>query len=113
MSLWLDAHLSPALAVWLRTTLGLEAFAVRDFDLRDAEDTQIFAAARAADAIVITKDSDFVELLHRHGPPPRIIWLRCGNTSNARLKQLLSHALPEVLLMLEGGEPLVEIGDAW
>jgi predicted nuclease of predicted toxin-antitoxin system len=61
----------------------------------------------------MTKDSDFVELLQRHGPPPQIIWLRSGNTSNARLKLLLTQALPAVLPMLEAGEPLVEIGDAW
>lgn len=60
----------------------------------------------------MTKDSDFIDLLERHGPPPQIIWLRCGNTSNARLKQLLTRALPPVLEILGGGEPLVEIGDA-
>lgn len=38
---------------------------------------------------------------------------RCCNTSNARLKQLLSGALPPVLEMLGGGEPLVEVGEAW
>lgn len=61
----------------------------------------------------MTKDSDFIELLQRHGPPPQIIWLRCGNTTNARLKQLLTQALPDVVPMLGSGEPLVEIGDAW
>ena len=73
----------------------------------------IFAAARVADVVVMTKDSDFVDLLQRHGPPPQIIWLRSGNTSNARLKVLLTQALPAVLPMLDAGEPLVEIGDAW
>lgn len=91
----------------------LNALAVRDIGLRDAEDPDIFAAARAAGVVVMTKDSDFVELLQRHGPPPQIIWLRSGNTSNARLKLLLGQALPAVLPMLESGEPLVEIGDAW
>lgn len=113
MILWLDAQLSPAIAVWLRMRFDLEALAVRDLDLRDAEDTEIFAAARSAGVVVMTKDSDFVELLQRHGPPPQIIWLRSGNTSNTRLKLLLTQALPAVLPMLEAGEPLVEIGDAW
>jgi predicted nuclease of predicted toxin-antitoxin system len=110
---WLDAQLSPAIAVWLRMRFDLDAHAVRDFGLRDAEDPDIFAAARSAGVVVMTKDSDFVELLQRHGPPPQIIWLRSGNTSNARLKLLLTQALPAVLPMLEAGEPLVEIGDAW
>lgn len=113
MILWLDAQISPSVAVWLRMRFDLDAFAIRDLGLRDAEDADIFAAAKETGVVVITKDSDFVELLQRYGPPPQIIWLRCGNTSNPRLKQLLSHALPAVLPMLEAGEPLVEIGDAW
>lgn len=113
MILWLDAQLSPALAVWLRMRFDLEVVAVRELGLRDAEDAEIYSAARDAGAVVITKDSDFVELLQRHGPPPQVLWLRCGNTSNPRLKQILSHAFPDVLPMLERGEPLVEIGDAW
>jgi predicted nuclease of predicted toxin-antitoxin system len=101
------------LAAWLRTRFGLDAVPVRDLGLRDAEDAEIFSAAKDADAIVMTKDSDFIELLERLGAPPRVIWLRCGNTSNARLEQLLANALPPVLEMLTSGEPLVEIGDAW
>jgi predicted nuclease of predicted toxin-antitoxin system len=91
----------------------LDAHAVRDLGLRDAEDFEIFTAARDARAVVMTKDSDFVDLLQRHGPPPQVIWLRSGNTSNARLKVLLNQALPTALPMLEAGEPLVEVGDAW
>lgn len=113
MILWLDAQISPAMVPWLRMRFDLEAAAVRDLGLRDAEDPDIFAAAKQAGVVVMTKDSDFVELLDRFGPPPQVIWLRSGNTSNARLKQLLTHALPSVLDMLRAGEPLVEIGDAW
>jgi predicted nuclease of predicted toxin-antitoxin system len=38
----------------------------------------------------MTKDSDFVALLDRFGPPPQVIWITCGNTSNARLKEILT-----------------------
>ena len=113
MILWLDAHLPPGLVPWLRMRFELEAVPVRELGLRDAEDAEIFAAARKAGVVVMTKDSDFGELLARLGPPPQIIWLRCGNTSTARLKQLLAQAFPEVLPMLESGEPLIEIGEAW
>ena len=113
MILWIDAQISPAIALWLRMRFDLDAVAVRDLGLRDAEDEEIFAAAKEAEVVVMTKDSDFVDLLQRLGSPPQVVWLRCGNTSNARLKQLLSQALPAVLPMLDAGEPLVEIGDAW
>lgn len=113
MTLWLDAQISPVMAAWLRMRFDLDAHAVRDLGLLEAEDPEIFVAAKHAGVTVMTKDSDFVDLLERQGPPPQVVWLRCGNTSNARLKQLLTQALPAVLQMLRDGEPLVEVGDAW
>lgn len=109
MTIWVDAHLSPGIASWISSTLGIEAIALRDLGLRDAEDTEIFEAAKAQQAIVMTKDSDFVDLVERIGSPPQIIWLTCGNTSNARLRYILSEMLPRSLELLKSGEALVEI----
>ena len=109
MTIWVDAHLSPAIANWITNTLGVEAVALRDLSLRDAEDPEIFEAAKAQQAIVMTKDSDFVDLVDRLGSPPQIIWLTCGNTSNARLREILSETLPRALALLAAGEALVEI----
>lgn len=105
-----DAQLSPALAGWMRQALGIDAQAVRDLGLRDAEDPAIFARAREAGAAVLTKDRDFVDLVERHGPPPQIVWLTCGNTSNAFLHDLLARVWPEVAVLIAAGEPLIEIG---
>jgi predicted nuclease of predicted toxin-antitoxin system len=109
MTIWVDAHLSPAIATWITSTLGVEAIALRDLGLRDAEDPEIFEAAKAQEAIVMTKDSDFVDLVDRLGAPPQIIWLTCGNTSNARLHEILTETLPRALELLVAGETLVEI----
>nr|WP_274517683.1 MULTISPECIES: DUF5615 family PIN-like protein [Microcystis] len=87
----------------------MEAVALRDLGLRDAEDTEIFQVAKAQRAILMTKDSDFVDLVERLGSPPQIIWLTCGNTSNARLREILSETLPRALELLAAGETLVEI----
>ena len=65
--IWLDAHLSPRIARWLREEVGREAVALRDLGLRDAEDEEIFARAREADVVILTKDSDFVQLANRLG----------------------------------------------
>ena len=109
MIIWVDAQLSPAIAPWLAENFSLNAGALRDIGLRDATDRAIFASAKSAAAIVMTKDSDFVKLLEELGPPPQVVWLTCGNTSNARLKQILTKALPHAIILLESGEPLVEI----
>jgi predicted nuclease of predicted toxin-antitoxin system len=68
--------------------------------------------ADAGPAVVLTKDVDFVELLARLGPPPSVVWLTCGNTSNAALRELLAHVWPRVSTMLQAGEPLIEIAHA-
>jgi hypothetical protein len=45
---------------------------------------------RAAEAsVVVTKDEDFVRLLERHGPPPQIVWVTCGNVRNAALRAVV------------------------
>ena len=110
MKLWLDAQLSPRLAHWLADRFRLEVTCVRDVGLRDAGDEEIYLAAREANAVVMTKDHDFVVLLQRLGPPPRVLWITSGNTSNVRLRAILEHVLVEALRLLEAGEPLVEIG---
>lgn len=94
MIYWIDAQLSPYLCSWLTERFGVEAHAVRDLRFRDATDKEIFEAARSARAVVMTKDSDFVELVSRFGSPPQVLWIRCGNTSNARLRVILESALP-------------------
>jgi predicted nuclease of predicted toxin-antitoxin system len=110
--LWVDAQLSPHLAPWLEKTFRIDTFSARRLGLHRAEDHEIFHAAREAGAVVLTKDQDFVHLLEHLGPPPQVIWITCGNTSNAHLRTILSVTLTRALLLLEQGESLVEISDA-
>ena len=92
--IWVDAQISPTVAKWISAELGESAQSVRDLGLRNAKDKDIFAAARQAQAIVLSKDADFTEMVDRLGPPPAVIWLTCGNTSNASLCMLLKSTLP-------------------
>jgi predicted nuclease of predicted toxin-antitoxin system len=62
MTIWVDAQLPPAIASWITENYEISALPVRDVGLRDATDEEIFAAARAHDVIVLTKDRDFVTL---------------------------------------------------
>ena len=109
MTIWLDAHLSPAVARWLTQTFSLTALPVRDVGFRDAEDEESFFAARKSADIVMTKDADFVTLVRRNGSPPKVIWLTCGNTSDAALRALLAAKFQEPLETLDGGADFVEL----
>jgi len=64
-TIWIDAHLSPAIATWITSTFGVTAVALRDLGLRDTEDLEIFEAAKSQGVIFMTKDSDFVDLVER------------------------------------------------
>jgi predicted nuclease of predicted toxin-antitoxin system len=46
MIIWIDAQLSPAIAVWIEDKFNLKTFALRDLGLRDAEDLVIFQEAK-------------------------------------------------------------------
>lgn len=112
MIFWLDAQLPPRIAVWLAARFGIEAHAVRDLGLRDAPDREIFAAARRAGAVLVSKDSDFVDLVERLGAPPQLIWVTCGNVTNERLERVFATTFADALRLLGEGRPVVEVGDS-
>ena len=107
--IWVDAPISPAVAKWIAASLGHPAQSRRDLGLRHPKDQDIFAAARHAKAIVITKDEDFVELVDRLEPPPAVIWLTGVNTSNEALRLLLQGTLRKALELVARSDALVEI----
>lgn len=111
MIIWIDAQLSPSLAPWLQETYGVSAAGVAALGLRDASDVAIFEAARDAGAVVMTKDADFPQLVRERGAPPKVIWIRLGNTSNARLRTALARVFSGVKERLEAGEDVVEVRD--
>jgi len=112
MNIWIDAQLPPTLANWVTNTFSIETSALRDIGLRDSKDIEIFEAARTVNAVIMTKDSDFVDLVCRLGTPPQIIWLTCGNVTNRYLRQILIVTLPDALERLRQGEMIVEISSA-
>jgi len=44
MIVWIDAQFSPAIAEWLTNTFSVDAVAIRDLNLRQAKDKEIFDA---------------------------------------------------------------------
>jgi predicted nuclease of predicted toxin-antitoxin system len=79
--------------------------------LRDANDLDIFERAKAAGAILISRDSDFVELISRFGPPPQLLWVTCGNVTNQRLRQVFATVFNSACSVLDEGRAVIEIGD--
>jgi predicted nuclease of predicted toxin-antitoxin system len=71
--------------------------------LTDADDRSIWQYASENGYILVTLDADFAELASLRGPPPKVIWLRCGNQPTESIADLLrQHA--DAIAAFEGGE---------
>jgi predicted nuclease of predicted toxin-antitoxin system len=110
MIVWIDAQLPPTLAEWIVATFAVNAISLRELGLRDAKDIEIFESAQQPNIVIMSKDSDFVDLVCRLGAPPQILWLTCGNVTNRNLRELLTATLPQAIEQLQQGEIVVEIG---
>lgn len=88
MRLLLDAKLSPALVVSLA---DLYPASTHVFDHGDivTDDTAIWELAARDGYVIATKDTDFLELSLLRGAPPKVVLLRCGNVTTARVEALL------------------------
>lgn len=67
-------------------------------------DLEIWNYAYKNDFVIVTFDSDFVDLANLKGSPPKIIWLRFGNSSNLNIANKLisnSSIIQEFVLNLE------------
>lgn len=65
-----------------------EAASIRELGLENATDIQIWDFAHKNGYSIVTFDADFYELSMLKKKPPKIIWLRTGNTSTENLIQL-------------------------
>jgi predicted nuclease of predicted toxin-antitoxin system len=61
-----------------------------------ADDKDIWDYALNNGYVIITKDSDFLNLLDLKGFPPKVILLKTGNNSSKALADLLSSAKSEI-----------------
>lgn len=77
--------------------------------MQTATDPVIWEDARQSNAIIISKDEDFVDRWLMSEAPVALIWIRKGNCSNRALIEWLEPLWPETLRRLEQGEQLIEL----
>lgn len=112
MKIWVDAQLSPVIALWINETFTeISAVSVRSLGMVAASDKDIFIAARKESVVIMSKDADFVRLIQLHDVPPQLIWITCGNTSNSRMFEILKTALPKAKQLIQSDEKIVEISN--
>jgi predicted nuclease of predicted toxin-antitoxin system len=61
------------------------SISVRDLGYENPHDFDIWKFAKSNNLCIVTFDSDFIDLSNLRGFPPKIIWLRLGNTSTKNI----------------------------
>jgi predicted nuclease of predicted toxin-antitoxin system len=109
MELLVDAQLPQRMTDWFRAH-GCKA--VHTLSLPDGNrtsDSTISNIADANNAILVTKDSDFVDSHLLRNTPRKLILISTGNISNRELEEVLRRLIPQVLLEMRVSN-FIEIG---
>ncbi|MCB9282637.1 MAG: DUF5615 family PIN-like protein [Lewinellaceae bacterium] len=62
---------------------------VRAEGLDQANDQDVWEFARDNGYTIVSQDGDFLDIGLLNGAPPKVIWLRCGNTSTSNIEAIL------------------------
>lgn len=88
MKLLLDENLSRRIAPFLQKAFpGSTQIAL--LGMETATDRDVWVYAKNNDFVIVTKDSDFYDLSLVLGTPPRVIWIKTGNTTKSAITALL------------------------
>ena len=87
MKLLFDQNLSFKLCARLGD-LFPDSKQVRLAALDAADDRAIWEFAKANGLTIVSQDSDFADMAALFGPPPKVIWLRCGNQTNEVIEKM-------------------------
>ena len=82
---------------------------VRELGLENSSDIEIFEFAKRNEFAIVTFDSDFCDLNIIKGYPPKIIWIRTGNTTTKNLERLLRKKSDLIKLFLSEDYGCLEI----
>jgi predicted nuclease of predicted toxin-antitoxin system len=95
VNLLLDQNISFRVVVLLTNTFE-NVKQVKQLNLTDASDLDIWNYALKNKFTIVSFDSDFIDLANLKGSPPKIIWLRFGNSSNLKIANKLLSKVNEI-----------------
>jgi predicted nuclease of predicted toxin-antitoxin system len=103
-----DAQLPPALALLLDEH-GHVAEHVIDIGPGDIPDRELWRYALEHQAVIVTKDEDFANMLATGVDAPAVVWIRVGNTRRASLLAWFEPLIDQIVTMVEVGDRLIEL----
>jgi predicted nuclease of predicted toxin-antitoxin system len=78
-----------------------DSFSVKSKGLINASDIEIWETCSQQQLNIITQDADFNFIQSLRGFPPKIIWIRLGNKSTAKLAEILNSNIQAIEAFLQ------------
>jgi len=88
MKLLLDENISRRIVPFLQNRFP-DSTQIALLGMEEALDKEVWTYAREHGYVIVTKDSDFYDLSLLYGTPPKVVWLKTGNTSKNTITQML------------------------
>ncbi len=108
MKFLVEAHVPRRLAQWLQG-LGHEAIHTLDLPMGNrTRDTEINDISVQEQAIVVTKDADFVNSFTVHRLPYKLLLVSTGNIKNAHLETLFMKNIDDIIAAF-GSHDFIEL----
>ncbi len=95
MKLLFDHNLSPKLVDRL-ADLFPESTHLYTLGMDQADDREVWNYAQSNGFTIVTRDSDYNELLVLLGFPPKVVWIRRGNCSTSTIEAMLRSHLADI-----------------
>jgi predicted nuclease of predicted toxin-antitoxin system len=89
MKLLFDQNISFRICHYLADK-DFDCFQVRSFGLENKSDIEIWKYAKSNDFIIVTFDFDFINFSNLYGHPPKVIWMKIGNSSTKKIADYLT-----------------------
>jgi len=88
-----------------------ESLHVYQVNLNEAEDIRIWEYASKNNFTIITKDTDFFDLVSLKGFPPKVIWIKRGNCSTKEIAEIIVNSADKITSFIEDKENGIMIID--
>ncbi len=75
--------------------------------LDEASDLEVWEFAKANNYTIVTKDSDFNDLVIFKGIPPKVIWLKIGNCKVVEIEKILKEYEQTIKVFLDEEESAI------
>ncbi|MFZ2015585.1 MAG: DUF5615 family PIN-like protein [Nocardioides sp.] len=108
MRFLIDAQLPPALARLLDQH-GHQGEHVTEIGPANTTDRVLWRYALDHDAVIVTKDEDFADMVAIGAKGPPVVWIRVGNTRSTVLLRWFEPLIDDIVEMVSNGQSLIEL----